>query len=56
MKFSDEKKNSIIMYILEKIDGGVDSLSKYVSEELGISQNTVHSYLTELKEDRKHLL
>ena len=48
MKFSDEKKNSIKMYILEKIEQKTESLSKYVSNELGISQNTVHSYLSEL--------
>lgn len=50
MKFSDEKKNSIKMYILEKIEQKTESLSKYVSNELGISQNTVHSYLSELLE------
>ena len=51
MKFSDEKRSSIKMYILEKIDQNTESLSRYVSQELGISQNTVHSYLTELQND-----
>lgn len=50
MKFSEEKKASIKMYILEKIDQQTERLSKHVSEELGISQNTVHSYITELLE------
>ena len=52
MKFSAEKKASIKMYILEKISQNTGGLSKYVSQELGISPNTVHSYLTELQNDR----
>lgn len=51
MKFNLEKKNSIKKYIMEKISGGTESVSKYVSDELGISPNTVHNYLTELLED-----
>ncbi|MBQ8381605.1 MAG: DUF4325 domain-containing protein [Clostridia bacterium] len=52
MKFSAEKKNSIKMYILKKIDQKTEGLSKYVSQELGISPNTVHSYLTELQNNQ----
>ena len=50
MKFSAQKKSSILLYILEKISQGTESLSKYVSNELRISQNTVHTYITELLE------
>ncbi|MBR2431809.1 MAG: winged helix-turn-helix transcriptional regulator, partial [Clostridia bacterium] len=51
MKFSSEKKSSIRMYILEKIEQGTEGLSRYVAESLGISTNTVHSYLGELQEE-----
>ena len=51
MKFSAEKKASIKMYILEKIDQKTERLSKHVADELGISQNTVHTYITELLEE-----
>ena len=52
MKFSDEKKKSIKMYILEKIEQNVEGISKYVSQELGISRNTVHAYLNELQDEK----
>lgn len=39
------------MYILEKIDQNTESLSKYISEELGISQNTVYTYLKQLEKE-----
>lgn len=52
MKFSAEKKASIKMYILEKISQNTEGLSNYVSRELGISPNTVHSYLKELQNDQ----
>ncbi len=50
MKFPKEKKQSIIYYILEKIDEGCKSVSKTVSEKLGINQTTVHAYINELVE------
>lgn len=50
MKFSAEKKKSIFMYILEKIDSGEEQLSKMISETFNINQNTVHTYLNELLE------
>ncbi|MBQ4092715.1 MAG: DUF4325 domain-containing protein [Clostridia bacterium] len=50
MKFSQEKKDSIIAYILEKAGEGCETLSKTVSENLGINQNTVHRYIDELME------
>ncbi len=48
MKFSAEKKQSIFLYLLEKISLGEKSVSKVVSDAFGISQNTVHTYLNEL--------
>lgn len=48
MKFSEEKKQSIIGYLLEKIADQTPSLSQRASEALGISQNTVHTYINEL--------
>ncbi len=50
MKFNAEKSNMINMYILEKIEGGADSLSASVAEAFGISTNTVHSYLRKLQD------
>lgn len=50
MRFNQEKKNSIILYILEKINSGTDSLSRSVSEAFGVNQATIHTYITELIE------
>ena len=50
MRFDKEKKKSIIIYLLEKIDRGDESISKSVSEAFSINQNTVHSYINELVE------
>ena len=50
MKFTAEKKHSIIMYILEKIDAGVDRLSAHIASTFDISPNTAHSYINELLE------
>ena len=51
MKFSEEKKKTIVMYLLEKIDANTEGLSRYAAATLGISPNTVHSYLQELLRD-----
>ena len=51
MKFSNEKKNSIQLYILEKIQARTPNIARYVSEQLNISRNTVHSYLSQMLED-----
>lgn len=51
MKFSVQKKHSIIMYMLEKIARGESNVSKTVSEKCNISRNTVNSYLNELQEN-----
>ena len=48
MKYSAEKKQTIILYILDKIASDAQSLSKSVSETFNISTNTVHTYLNEL--------
>lgn len=48
MKVSKEKKQAIILYILDKIYSGSKSVSKEVSETFEMSQNTVHTYLNEL--------
>ncbi len=51
MKYTAEKKQTVLLYILEKISSGAESLSRTVAEALGISTNTVHSYLNELLAD-----
>lgn len=48
MKFGAEKKQAILLYILEKISVDAKSISKSVAETFAISQNTVHTYLNEL--------
>ena len=45
MKHTAEKKQTIILYILEKITAKTQSLSKVVAETFNISTNTVHTYL-----------
>ena len=48
MKFSKDKKEIIISYLLEKIAEGRDDAPKLVSREFEINLNTVHTYLNEL--------
>ena len=50
MKYSDDRKQAIILYILEKISSGEKAISKIVSETFGISTNTTHKYINELIE------
>lgn len=50
MKFSEDKKNAILHYILEKISQNTTSLSKKVSETFNVNQSTIHSYITDLLE------
>ncbi len=50
MKFSEEKKQAISQYILEKIAEGNPGITKTVSESPGINRNTVHRYITEIIE------
>lgn len=53
MKFSEEKKQAIRSYILEKIGDGQESLSAAVREAFGISANTYHNYIKELVSENK---
>lgn len=48
MKFNEEKKQTIKLYILEKIEQGAEGLSKTVAEVFDINQNTAHTYINEL--------
>jgi anti-sigma regulatory factor (Ser/Thr protein kinase)/predicted transcriptional regulator len=48
MKFNEEKKQTIILYLLEKIEQNDDCISKTVAENFNVNQNTVHSYINEL--------
>lgn len=48
MKFSEEKKKGMILYLLEKIEKNAESLTKSVSDELGVNQNTIYTYINEL--------
>lgn len=48
MKFDENKKKAINLYILDKIAQGSISISKSVSETFSINQNTVHTYINNL--------
>ena len=50
MRFNEEKKKSIIIYLLEKIDQRDEGISKAVSDAFSVNQNTVHTYINELVE------
>ena len=43
MKFTEEKKQAVLRYILEKISQQDPRITKTVSETMDINQNTVHS-------------
>ncbi len=49
MKFTEEKKEAIRQYILEKIDQSAENLVKHVSESLDLNDSTVHRYLQEMQ-------
>lgn len=51
MKFNSEKKKSIMMYLLEKIEQNVENPSQIVSETFEINRNTVHTYINQLVEE-----
>lgn len=51
MRFSNTKKQNIILYLLEKIDQNQMNLTKHVAEEFGVAQNTIYTYLNELEKD-----
>lgn len=51
MKFSEDKKQTIKRYILEKIEKSTPSLSKTVAETFDVNTSTIHAYINELVED-----
>lgn len=51
MRFDEEKKKSIRIYLLEKIAQKDTGISKAVAEAFSINQNTVHTYINELVAD-----
>jgi Mn-dependent DtxR family transcriptional regulator len=51
MKFNEEKKRAIILYLLEKIEQNEEEISKIVAETFEVNQNTVHTYINELAAD-----
>lgn len=51
MRFDEEKKKSIIIYLLEKIEQNDESISKAVSDAFSINQNTVHTYINKMVEE-----
>ncbi|MCD8362772.1 MAG: ATP-binding protein, partial [Lachnospiraceae bacterium] len=51
MSFSQERREHIKRYILEKISEGQDGIAKKTSENFQISLNTVYRYFRELEED-----
>lgn len=48
MKINTEKKKSIIIYLLEKIEQKDGGISKSVAEAFSVNQNTIHTYINEL--------
>ena len=48
MKYTTEKKRTIVLYILDKIASETKGLSNVVADAFDISTNTVHTYINEL--------
>jgi anti-sigma regulatory factor (Ser/Thr protein kinase)/predicted transcriptional regulator len=51
MKFNEERKRTIILYLLEKIEQNEEEISKIVAETFEVNQNTIHTYINELMAD-----
>lgn len=51
MKYTADKKQTVVLYILEKIEAKTPSISRAVADTFNISTNTVHTYLNELLEN-----
>lgn len=51
MGFTDEKRNQIKWYILEKIENHQNDIAKRTSQAFGISLNTVYRYIRELEKE-----
>lgn len=52
MSFTEEKRNQIRWYILEKIDRNQSNIAKTTAEVYGISLNTVYRYLKDLENEK----
>ena len=52
MSFTEEKREKIKRYILEKINTDQNDLAKKTAQTFGISLNTVYRYLKELEEKK----
>lgn len=52
MKYNEDKKREIKVYILEKISQKESSISKSVAEAFDINASTVHVYLNELVQEQ----
>lgn len=52
MRFDKAKKKAIVQYLLEKMNDGAPNVIKLVSETFEINQNTVHTYIKELLQDK----
>lgn len=52
MKFSENRKQTIKRYILEKISQKSPSISKTVAETFGVNPSTIHAYMNELVEEQ----
>lgn len=51
MKLSDDKKQTIRLYILEKIEQGDPSVAQTVADTFGINASTVHAYINEMVDE-----
>ncbi len=51
MKLSDEKKKSIMLYLLEKIEQKVENPSRIVAETFDINRDTVYTYINRLVDE-----
>lgn len=52
MSFTEEKRQQVKRYILEKIERNQKNVVKKTAETFGLSLNTIYRYLRELEEDR----
>ena len=48
MSFSSEKKNSIVLYLLDKIHQGDSSIVKKTADAFDITPATIYKYIDEL--------
>lgn len=48
MRFGRDQKEAVRFYILEKISGKCDNVSRTTADAFSVNQNTVHTYINEL--------